>query len=43
LKKKFVIAQPFRLARYPVTYAQFQCFIDAPDFDDGRWWTRYAC
>ena len=33
-----VIKQPYRLARYPVTYAQFQCFVDAPDFDDERWW-----
>jgi formylglycine-generating enzyme required for sulfatase activity len=39
-KREVHIAQPFRLARYPVTYAQFQCFIDAPDFGDGRWWAN---
>ena len=32
------IPYPFRLARYPITYAQFQCFIDAPDVADKRWW-----
>ena len=32
------IKQPYRLACYPVTYAQFQCFVDAPDFGDERWW-----
>jgi formylglycine-generating enzyme required for sulfatase activity len=29
----------FQIARYPVTFAQFQCFVDAPDFGDDRWWT----
>ena len=28
----------FRIARYPVTFVQFQCFVDAPDHDDNRWW-----
>ncbi len=29
----------FKIARYPITYRQFQAFIDAPDgFNDGRWW-----
>ncbi|MDX2137608.1 MAG: SUMF1/EgtB/PvdO family nonheme iron enzyme [Chloroflexota bacterium] len=28
----------FQMSRYPVTYAQFQAFIDAPDFNDDRWW-----
>ena len=37
-RKQVPIKQPYRLARYPVTYAQFQCFVDAPDFDDERWW-----
>lgn len=32
------IMQPFQLARYPVTYAQFQCFVDAADFADLCWW-----
>jgi len=32
------IKRPYRLARYPITNAQFQSFIDAPDWDDSRWW-----
>ena len=31
--------EPFCLARYPITHAQFQRFIDAPDgYDNLRWW-----
>lgn len=31
---------PFRIARYPVTWRQFQAFLDADDgYDDPRWWT----
>lgn len=35
---KVAIEHSFRLARYPITYAQFQCFVEAPDFAKGRWW-----
>ncbi|MBE7528289.1 MAG: SUMF1/EgtB/PvdO family nonheme iron enzyme [Chloroflexi bacterium] len=35
-----VIKHPYRLAKYPVTYAQFQCFVEAKDFADGRWWAN---
>ena len=37
-RKKVRIEHPYRLARYPVTYAQFQCFVAAADFNDARWW-----
>ena len=37
-KRTATIAQAYQLARYPVTYAQFQCFIEAPDVMDARWW-----
>ena len=37
-KREVVIDSAYRLARYPVTYAQFQCFVEAPDFSDARWW-----
>lgn len=31
--------QPFYIAKYPVTFAQFQAFVDAPDgWTDARWW-----
>ena len=30
---------PFYLAKYPVTYAQYQAFVNASDgFNDSRWW-----
>jgi len=28
----------YRIARHPITHAQFQCFIDAGGFDDDQWW-----
>jgi formylglycine-generating enzyme required for sulfatase activity len=35
--------KPFRMSKYPVTYAQFQAFVDAPDgFYDDRWWVGLA-
>lgn len=37
-KRKFTV-QPFYIAQYQITYAQFQTFLDALDgFDDARWW-----
>jgi len=30
--------QPLRIARYPITNAQYQAFIDAPDYDNPDWW-----
>jgi formylglycine-generating enzyme required for sulfatase activity len=35
---QILILPTFHIARYPVTFAQFQCFIDAADVDDDRWW-----
>lgn len=32
------IKRPFRLSRYPITNAQFQAFVQAPDWDQPRWW-----
>ncbi|MCP5018646.1 MAG: SUMF1/EgtB/PvdO family nonheme iron enzyme [Ketobacter sp.] len=37
-KTEVQIAHPYRLARYPITNAQFQCFLDANDWNDARWW-----
>ena len=37
-KQKVQIERPYRLSRYPITNAQFHCFIDAPDRDDREWW-----
>lgn len=30
----------FRIARYPVTNAQYQVFVDAQDYGDSAWWHR---
>ncbi|MEW5988925.1 MAG: SUMF1/EgtB/PvdO family nonheme iron enzyme, partial [Chloroflexota bacterium] len=38
--KEVAIERPFQLARYPITYAQFQCFVTAADFFDPRWWAE---
>ena len=32
----------FKIARYPVTNAQFQCFIEDGGYVDGRWWAGLA-
>lgn len=38
-KERAVVTLPaFRIARYPVTNAQFQCFIDDGGFDEEAWW-----
>ncbi|MCP4426008.1 MAG: formylglycine-generating enzyme family protein, partial [Chloroflexi bacterium] len=37
-KKKVAIKHPYCLSRYPITNAQFQCFIDAPDVGEPAWW-----
>jgi formylglycine-generating enzyme required for sulfatase activity len=37
-KREVTIEHAFRLSRYPITYAQFQCFVEAEDFNDSRWW-----
>lgn len=37
-QREIAITRPYRLACYPVTYAQFDCFVQAGDFHDERWW-----
>jgi formylglycine-generating enzyme required for sulfatase activity len=32
------IERHYRIARYPVTNAQYQAFIEAPDYGDEGWW-----
>jgi formylglycine-generating enzyme required for sulfatase activity len=39
-KHQVLIKHPYRLSRYPITYAQFQCFVEAADSGDGRWWAN---
>jgi len=38
-KKQITINYSFKLAKYPITYAQFQAFLDAQDgFQHDDWW-----
>lgn len=42
-KKRRNIKKTFKISRYPVTYKQFQVFIDSSDgFHDPRWWNGLA-
>jgi formylglycine-generating enzyme required for sulfatase activity len=34
------IPYDFWLAKYPVTYAQFECFVESGDYVDNRFWTK---
>lgn len=34
--------ESFRIARYPVTNAQFQAFIDGGGYQEKRWWPGFA-
>ncbi|MBE2270801.1 MAG: DUF4062 domain-containing protein, partial [Anaerolinea sp.] len=39
LKEKLPGLATFQISRYPITYAQYQAFLDAPDgFDRDEWW-----
>lgn len=41
-KGRFMV-EPFAIARYPITNAQFQCFIDDQDgYANPRWWEGLA-
>ncbi|HSH03750.1 MAG TPA: SUMF1/EgtB/PvdO family nonheme iron enzyme [Anaerolineae bacterium] len=35
---KVSIEESYRLAKYLITQAQFQCFVDADDFEAAEWW-----
>ena len=40
-KQRFTV-KPFYVAKYLITYPQFQAFLDAPDgFEDERWWQGF--
>jgi formylglycine-generating enzyme required for sulfatase activity len=32
------IQHPYQLSRYPITYVQFQAFVEAEDFANDDWW-----
>ena len=35
---EITIEQAYQLAKYPITHAQFQCFVEAADFGNAEWW-----
>ncbi len=37
-KQEREIAYPFKIAKYPVTFIQFQSFIDSGEYTDPAWW-----
>jgi formylglycine-generating enzyme required for sulfatase activity len=37
-KEPITIPYSFKMSKYLITYAQYQCFLDAPDFDAAAWW-----
>lgn len=37
-KQDIDIDLPYQLTRYPITYAQFQCFVVSTAYDDAYWW-----
>jgi formylglycine-generating enzyme required for sulfatase activity len=40
-QQTYAIAYPYGVARYPITNAQFQDFVDDPEgYRSERWWTR---
>ncbi|MCX7109178.1 MAG: formylglycine-generating enzyme family protein, partial [Proteobacteria bacterium] len=41
-KKTNITLPAFKIARYPVTNSQYQCFIDDGGYEDGRWWQGLA-
>lgn len=38
VKQEREITYPFKIAKYPVTFIQFQAFLDSGEYDDFRWW-----
>jgi formylglycine-generating enzyme required for sulfatase activity len=37
-KQEREIKYPFKIAKYPVTFIQFQAFLDSGEYDNPRWW-----
>ena len=43
IKGKTFTVEPFLIAKYPITYLQFQAFVDAEDgFGNDTWWKGLA-
>jgi formylglycine-generating enzyme required for sulfatase activity len=37
-KQRREISYSFKIAKYPVTYRQYQAFVTSGEYEDGRWW-----
>lgn len=37
-----VVIAPFAIGRYPVTHAEYACFVEAGGYADARWWDTPA-
>ena len=35
-----LITRPYRISRYPVTVAQYRCFVDGGGYEEPRFWTK---
>ncbi|MFN8486595.1 MAG: SUMF1/EgtB/PvdO family nonheme iron enzyme [Caldilineaceae bacterium] len=35
-----LIQQPYRISRYPITVAQYYCFVEAQGYTQRQWWTE---
>ena len=40
-RREVEIRHSFRMAKYPVTYRQFQAFVDSGEYADKRWWRDF--
>lgn len=41
-QEKRTLKMPFHIGRYPVTYRQFQAFVDAGGYGQNEWWVGLA-
>lgn len=40
-RRELEIKYSFKMAKYPITYIQFQTFIDSGEYDDPVWWDGF--
>lgn len=39
--QEFELTYAFKMAKYPITYKQFQAFLDSGDYHNDRWWQTF--
>ncbi len=40
IEKKVHTLSPYKIAKYPLTNAQYRLFVEAGGYDDAQWWTE---